>query len=52
MLPSGHGVTSFSNQVLYSHASLVGTTEDLSSQITKSNDLMIDQVIQVICKVT
>ena len=43
--PSGHGVTSFPNQVLYSHTGLVGTAEDLLSQMTKSSDHMIDQVI-------
>ena len=31
----GHGVASFPNRVLYSHTGLVGTTEDLSSQMTK-----------------
>jgi hypothetical protein len=41
----------FPNQVWYSHASLVGTTEDLLSQTTKSKFHMIGQVIQVICKV-
>jgi len=45
MLPSGHGVVLFSNWVLYSHAGLVGTAEDLSSQTTKSSDHVMDQVI-------
>ena len=36
--PSGHGVASFPNRVLYSHAGPVGTAEDLSSQTTKSSD--------------
>jgi hypothetical protein len=48
----GHGVASFPNQVLYSHASPVGTAEDLLSQMTKSNDHVIDQMIRVMCKVT
>jgi hypothetical protein len=39
--PSGHGVASFPNQVLYSHASPVGTTEDLLSQMTKLKYHMI-----------
>jgi hypothetical protein len=51
MSPSGHSVASFPNQVLYSHASLVGTTEDLLSQMTKSKYHMIGQVIQITCKV-
>ena len=50
--PSGHGVTSFPNWVLYSHADPVGTAEDLSSQTTKSKYHVIRQVIQVTCKVT
>jgi hypothetical protein len=48
---SGHGVTLFPNRVLYSHAGLVGTAEDLSSQITKSKCHVIGQVIQITCKV-
>ena len=52
MSPSGHSVMSFLNQVLYSHASLVGTAEDLLSQTTKSKYHMIGQVIQIMCKVT
>ena len=35
--PSGHGVASIPIRVLYSHASPVGTAEDLSSQTTKSS---------------
>jgi hypothetical protein len=50
--PSGHGVASFPNWVLYSHAGPVGTAEDLSSQTTKSSDHVKDQVIQITCKVT
>ena len=50
--PSGHGVTSFPNWVLYSHAGPVGTAEDLSSQMTKSSDHVKDQVIRITCKVT
>ena len=42
---SDRGVASISNWVQYSHASLVGTAEDLLSQMTKSSDHMIDQVI-------
>jgi hypothetical protein len=34
MSPLGHGVVSFPNRVLYSHAGPVGTAEDLLS----SND--------------
>jgi hypothetical protein len=49
--PSGHGVVSFPNWVLYSHASLVGTTEDLSSQMTKSKYHVIGQVIRITCEV-
>jgi len=52
MSPLGHGVTSFPNRVLYSHTGPVGTTEDLSSQTTKLKYHIIDQVIQVTCKVT
>jgi hypothetical protein len=47
----GHSVILFPNQVQYSHAGLVGTTEDLSSQMTKSIYHMIDQVIWIIYKV-
>jgi hypothetical protein len=36
MLLSGHGVVSFPIWVLYSHAGLVGTTEDLLSQMTNT----------------
>jgi hypothetical protein len=50
--PSGHGVASFPNQVLYSHAGPVGTIEDLSSQTTKSSDHVKDQVIRIMRKVT
>jgi len=50
--PSGHGVASFPNRVLYSHAGPVGTAEDLSSQTTKSSDHVKDQVIRITCKVT
>jgi len=50
--PSGHGVALFPNRVLYSHASPVGTTEDLSSQTTKSSDHVKGQVIRITCKVT
>ena len=49
---SGHNVMSIPNWVLYSHAGLVGTAEDLLSQMTKSSDHVIDQVIRVMCKVT
>ena len=49
---SGHGVASFPIWVLYSHASLVGTAEDLSSQMTKLKYHVIDQMIQIMCKVT
>jgi hypothetical protein len=49
---SGHSVASFLIQVLYSHTSPVGTTEDLLSQMTKSKCHIIGQVIQVMCKVT
>jgi hypothetical protein len=45
MSPSGHGVASFLNWVLYSHTSLVGTAKDLSSQTTKLSDYVKDQVI-------
>ena len=45
MSPSGHGVVSIPIRVLYSHAGPVGTTEDLSSQTTKSSDHVKDQVI-------
>jgi hypothetical protein len=45
MSPSGYGVASFPNQVLYSHAGLVGTAEDLLSQMTKLKYHVIDQVI-------
>jgi hypothetical protein len=49
--PSGHSVALFPNWVLYSHTSPVGTTEDLSSQTTKSSDHVKGQVIRVTCKV-
>jgi hypothetical protein len=49
--PLGHSVASFPNWVLYTYAGLVGATEDLLSQTTKSNDYMINQVTQIICKV-
>jgi hypothetical protein len=49
--PSGHGVVSFPNQVSYSHASPVGTAEDLSSQTTKLSDHVKGQVIRITCKV-
>jgi hypothetical protein len=49
---SGHSVTSILSRVLYSHAGPVGTTEDLSSQMTKLRYHVIDQVIQVTCEVT
>jgi len=52
MLSSGHGVMLFPNWVLYSYASFIGTAEDLLSQTTKLKYHMIDQVIQVMCKVT
>ena len=52
MLPLGHGVALVPIWVLYSHAGLVGTTEDLSSQMTKLRYHVIDQVIQVTCEVT
>ena len=52
MSPSGHSVTSIPIWVLYSHASLVGTTEDLLSQMTKSKYHVMGQVIQIMCKVT
>jgi len=50
--PSGHTVASFPIRVLYSHAGPVGTAKDLSSQMTKSIDHVIDQVVWVTCKVT
>jgi len=43
--PSGHGVASFPNWVLYSHAGPDGTAEDLLSQTTKSSDHVEGQVI-------
>jgi hypothetical protein len=48
---SGHGVVSIPNRVLYSHPGLVGTARNLLSQMTKSNNHVIDQVIRVTCKV-
>ena len=50
--PLGHGVASIPIRVLYSHAGLVGTAEDLSSQTTKSSDHMKGQMIRITCKVT
>jgi len=50
--PSGHSVVSIPIRVLYSHAGLVGTAEDLSSQMTKSKYHVIGQVIWITCKVT
>jgi hypothetical protein len=51
MSPSGHSVTSFPNWVLYSHASPVGTAEDLLSHTTKLSDHVKGQVIQITCEV-
>jgi hypothetical protein len=34
-----------------SHASLIGTAEDLSSQMTKSRYHMMSQVIRITCKI-
>jgi hypothetical protein len=47
----GHGVASIPIRVLYSHAGLDGTTEDLLSQTTKLKYHVIGQVIQITCKV-
>ena len=44
MLLLDRGVASIPNWVQYSHASLVGTAEDLSSQTTKLKSHVIDQV--------
>jgi hypothetical protein len=46
------GVVSIPNRVQYSHASLVGTAEDLLSQTTKSKDHVMSQVIWIMCEIT
>jgi hypothetical protein len=50
--PSGHGVVSIPNRVRVSHASPVGTAEDLSSQMTKSRYHVMSQVIRITCEIT
>jgi hypothetical protein len=51
MSPSGHSVALIPIRVLYSHAGLVGTAENLLSQTTKSSDHVKGQVIRITCEV-
>jgi hypothetical protein len=51
MSPSGRGVALVSIRVRYSHAGPVGTTEDLSSQTTKSRYHVMSQVIRITCEI-
>jgi hypothetical protein len=49
--PSDRGVASIPSRVCYSHASLVGTAKDLSSQTTKSRYHVMSQVIWITCEI-